>query len=383
MRICFIVISLLLTFISTAQVEVVVENVPNYGNCNILYYKAPLTVINPQTVIFIPGRGSHRTGNTYKEQLINSIGPLQFVTHNLWRPNFNIIVLQPNQSDPTFLVPNDGTIDKVLELKYYGFVKHMLHAIVNVDQSSRPDFPSVNKNKIYMTGLSLGAHYIHSYLRRMSNNDINPQAVVTMSISMTEPYTAGYSNFQNIPMWGLIGDKDNTVKPEDTQYMPNSSFFSTMSGFWMDMRNAGWPDKRLTIYDGYHQETSGPNRKEGAWQYFFNPVRKIPEVLVAPYFKLVDNPPANSTSKSIYEWMLQYGPNEIVLPVTFHSFKAHYINTETILQWSTASETNNSHFIIERSEDGVNFQEVGRVASQAKEGNSSGLLNYIFKLFSK
>jgi hypothetical protein len=46
-----------------------------------------------------------------------------------------------------------------------------------------------------------------------------------------------------------------------------------------------------------------------------------------------------------------------------------------VLKWSTASETNNSHFIIEKSFDAINFFEIGNVAGA---GNSSTTLYYSF-----
>lgn len=370
MKLTLFIISLLLSVSSIGQVTTIQIDTKTdyYGKCNVLYYAAPVANANTKTVVFIPGRGNHEKTGT--KELEEKVGPLQFVTKNGWRPDFNIIVIQPSNRTNPFLY-EDGTIDKVKEQQYYEFVKFMLEYFVK--PTEHPVFPKVNSNRIYMTGLSLGAHYIHSYLRRMKNGtDIKPQATVTMSIAMTESYT-GYPNFQNLPMWGLIGDEDDTVGPEDTKIMKTSSFFTTMSGFWMDMKKANWRDKRLTIYEGGH----------GDWQYFYNPANKIPEVTTTPYFQLVTNPVTNATSMTIYDWMLQFGPNESVLPVTFHTFKVQYINTETILQWSTANETNNSHFIIERSEDGIHFQEVGRVESKARDGNSSGILNYIFKLFSK
>lgn len=45
------------------------------------------------------------------------------------------------------------------------------------------------------------------------------------------------------------------------------------------------------------------------------------------------------------------------------------------LYWSTASETNNSYFTIERSTDGENFESIG---TEKGAGNSSSIYNYNF-----
>jgi hypothetical protein len=62
-----------------------------------------------------------------------------------------------------------------------------------------------------------------------------------------------------------------------------------------------------------------------------------------------------------------------VLPIELLSFTAEYYNQSIVLEWSTASEINNDFFTIERSINGMEWQEIYRVASA---GNSSSLLVY-------
>ncbi len=64
------------------------------------------------------------------------------------------------------------------------------------------------------------------------------------------------------------------------------------------------------------------------------------------------------------------------LPIELLSFNAVYNGKTTDLIWSTASEINNYYFTVERSTDGINFTIVGIVSSKAKNGNSTGILNY-------
>ncbi|MBX9852957.1 MAG: T9SS type A sorting domain-containing protein [Cytophagaceae bacterium] len=63
------------------------------------------------------------------------------------------------------------------------------------------------------------------------------------------------------------------------------------------------------------------------------------------------------------------------LPVTLIFFSGEKNNSSVALHWSTSSEINNSHFVIERSEDGVNFHAIGKVAGN---GNSKSTINYSF-----
>ena len=64
------------------------------------------------------------------------------------------------------------------------------------------------------------------------------------------------------------------------------------------------------------------------------------------------------------------------LPVNLMQFDVHAIQNHTArLQWTTASEINNSHFNIERSYDGRTFENIGEVAGN---GNSQHQIEYSF-----
>lgn len=81
---------------------------------------------------------------------------------------------------------------------------------------------------------------------------------------------------------------------------------------------------------------------------------------------------------NIYEWMLQYKRNFIVLPVSGLSFTAQQVSTakRVQLKWSTQAETNISGFRIMRSQDGVNFTSIGFVNAAGLAGNGT-TYNYI------
>lgn len=71
--------------------------------------------------------------------------------------------------------------------------------------------------------------------------------------------------------------------------------------------------------------------------------------------------------------------NIIPLPVTFGDIMAIIKNGILQINWTSITETNNSHFIIEASTDGRHFTKVGTVQSKAESGNSSSSLNYSFE----
>lgn len=64
-----------------------------------------------------------------------------------------------------------------------------------------------------------------------------------------------------------------------------------------------------------------------------------------------------------------------VLPVSFLSISGDVANNTASIAWSTASETNNHYFTIEKSTDAINYVEVGRIDGA---GTTSSLHNYNF-----
>ena len=65
----------------------------------------------------------------------------------------------------------------------------------------------------------------------------------------------------------------------------------------------------------------------------------------------------------------------ITIPVTLLSFDAKLVNKVVLLDWKTATESNSSHFEIERSINGYQFENIGRVKAA---GNSNSITSYNF-----
>jgi Secretion system C-terminal sorting domain len=62
-------------------------------------------------------------------------------------------------------------------------------------------------------------------------------------------------------------------------------------------------------------------------------------------------------------------------PVKLLTFGATKFNTDILVKWETAQEINNSHYIIERSTDGISFSSVGQVKGNE---NSNVIVAYNF-----
>jgi hypothetical protein len=65
----------------------------------------------------------------------------------------------------------------------------------------------------------------------------------------------------------------------------------------------------------------------------------------------------------------------IPLPVSLVAFEGKYVQEQTILSWTTASEENNHYFTIERSLDAQQWEAIGRVDGN---NNSRTLLHYTY-----
>jgi len=77
-------------------------------------------------------------------------------------------------------------------------------------------------------------------------------------------------------------------------------------------------------------------------------------------------------------FIAKYGPFS-ALPVKIINFKGENRGAINKLAWTTAIETNNSRFELERSSDAISFKKIGFVSSKGLNGNSTIELNYIFE----
>lgn len=80
-------------------------------------------------------------------------------------------------------------------------------------------------------------------------------------------------------------------------------------------------------------------------------------------------------TQAIYGTQLAIGAVNNPLPVVMLTFEGRASKLDAVLQWSTASEQNSKGFIVERSLDGENFEEIGFVNGA---GNSNRVNKYSF-----
>jgi hypothetical protein len=85
----------------------------------------------------------------------------------------------------------------------------------------------------------------------------------------------------------------------------------------------------------------------------------------------------NYTRSGAFDGIVTLGSKTeaIVLPIELTSFTATCDGKSALVEWTTATERNNDYFIVERSDDAINFTEVARVAGA---GNSIEPLDYSY-----
>lgn len=84
---------------------------------------------------------------------------------------------------------------------------------------------------------------------------------------------------------------------------------------------------------------------------------------------------ANGNSNTNGDYIYS-GSTIVALPVTLSGFSADVKGTTVILKWQTLSESNSSHFIVEKSSDNQHFYQVTQVNAA---GISSSIRNYSFE----
>jgi parallel beta-helix repeat protein len=107
------------------------------------------------------------------------------------------------------------------------------------------------------------------------------------------------------------------------------------------------------------------------WTYLGGPLDTNAKIVVGPY-----------TVPGIYQYVATYTnacgtffdtvtiTAASTVPVTLSKLEAIKRASNVVVQWSTASEINNSHFVVERSIDGVNFEGIGRVRGNGTTNRS-------------
>jgi endoglucanase Acf2 len=103
----------------------------------------------------------------------------------------------------------------------------------------------------------------------------------------------------------------------------------------------------------------------GCWYYVIDNDKSAPINVTFSDGRVINNAPGDSVS--VYRFCT------LPLPVELISFEATLKNEVALISWTTVNERNSDYFILEKSCDGINFENFETIKAK---GNSSALVNY-------
>ena len=89
----------------------------------------------------------------------------------------------------------------------------------------------------------------------------------------------------------------------------------------------------------------------------------------------IDGTHLNPAGYSLWAVLVQNELSKSALPIELINFNAKIVNLSNVLTWQTVTEVNASHFDIERTMNGKNFEKIGKVLAF---NNANPLNNYSF-----
>ncbi|MCW3084294.1 MAG: hypothetical protein JWP12_1660 [Bacteroidetes bacterium] len=168
-------------------------------------------------------------------------------------------------------------------------------------------------------------------------------------------------------MNSLIGGTDDSPKVIDRFWITDASSYTTKPSATLSFTyiDAEWSAAGNTITEG-NLGAQRFNTPAGNWDAY------VPQGSISTAANTVTNVPATSAN-FFRSWTLT--DNTSPLPIELISFTGVCANGNLGIKWSTATETNNNYFTIEKSIDGIEFEAAATINGA---GNSSSVINYSY-----
>lgn len=207
----------------------------------------------------------------------------------------------------------------------------------------------VNASRVYLTGLSIGASTLMSYMSSSPQNARKIAAVVPLA-GCSGANNGGASNMGNnsIRYWGIHASADTRCFPSNTISWANSINSFSPPGNPMAVAN-------LTAS--------------------YNPA-DAHDIFSTVYDLIFKDKPDNIYQKHITEWMIQFTSSAAGnLPATIAKYEVSLKNKRVSVDWTSSLESNTDFFAIERAGPDMQFKQIGKVTAA---GNSSNPISYSF-----
>ncbi|MFA6923790.1 MAG: choice-of-anchor tandem repeat GloVer-containing protein [Bacteroidales bacterium] len=210
-----------------------------------------------------------------------------------------------------------------------------------------------------------GFGILHNFGDVVSDDGSAPEGELTLSGSILygTTYFGGTSDFGVIYKINIDGTGYNKIFDFNDNSGQNPGFGSLLliNGYlWGMTRNGGTTnDGELfkTKTDGTFTKIYDFVRFDGDYnplQYGANPENSLLLIGSTLY--------GTTLFGGVYDQGVLFGwTDETILPITLLNFNGKYITNKTFLTWTTASEINNDNFIVQKSTNGVDFENIMKI----------------------
>lgn len=218
----------------------------------------------------------------------------------------------------------------------------------------------VNTTKMYLTGMSSGGIISYSY----PGSDIERarKLAAVAPVAATSGLTANQQAY-NIVYGGtslLAVVNENDIQPNGSnRWLTNKSATDLLTS----VNNTAPVKVDIQFYDFIDGNLGTHN----GWETAYFP--EHPFWATNPRYVFTDPTPGGGPENySLYEWFLLHQNQAAALPVLVKTFTAQRVDNGVDINWATSLESNSSFFTLERSSDGMRFNQLTMVPAA---GNSS------------
>lgn len=296
------------------------------------------------------------------------------------------------------------TIHNISLTNIYGSTTDMYFSLSSGACGALTNLLCSDNNATQIGGLTIGnTYYIRVYTTTSTTGQTTAFDLCVSSIAPTayckgaDPFCTGTTyNFptninagagQTGPDYGCLGTQPNPVW-YFLRIATAGAIQIEIESSCGDVDYAAWgpyssitcnPDSLVTTAGLNPVNLDAPVGKMIDCAYSIAPIEylDIPDAKVGEYYLVMINNYANCSGMYSFNKTSGYGCTDcgIVLPVELISFETKCNKDQVEITWATASETNSSHFIIEKSLDAKNFVAVANVKAA---GNSNQAINYSY-----
>ncbi len=283
-----------------------------------------------------------------------------------------LVLSQQNFSQNNILVTNSGASDVASQddidaVNSQNFVK-------SPEQLSGEKIMWCASANTLVTGYPAWTNYYAGWMVNINNISTN-----TITINCFEARFGGTTGYRintktgtfvgfegNSAAWTLVGSAANVTGASTTTSSPIPIAVNTNIN--PGATQAFYLTREDNVVANRHMYISGSGTA-GTTVYSSDANLQVTEATYCDVFFL---PQVGVRRPSFQIYYSIYNP----LPVELGNFKCSSDKTGTSLSWTTYNEKNNAYFSVQRSQNGVDFEEIGRVDGAI---NSNQAINYSFK----